>query len=408
MDKNKEGKMSGNDNKSEKKSDSDKNNVPKNDSSRSDFRFGNDLDNISVGEMAYLVIKNLESRGFSTKNLDVSRIEKNIKAMIFKVTAPLTKNEFNGVENEDDIGFIEVMKRNTSDLEDDPRNRAKQIDPFEFKDILYSSSEIEQDHNEAVKIVREKQKYEKKQFVVTDLPYERRIFNEGYRKLLSDSMEASICAMSNVYKWFGEECAGQRTSNADDIISKADMILEVPALDQKNIKVNKLFAGVKIDVTTAKTIEVRAKIDEGVKRLKDYIQRPGDKTAERRISVLYYIDNNGNKMKIEPVIPLVLSVDFYEAEKFNRLINISLESPIKSMEASLSYELLAAHPLKKNLVRQIVDQLKMLMENFPSAAKEGRGFSKEAEQIGLRIEMLYEFFCSVQSKQRVYDTEKMK
>jgi hypothetical protein len=330
------------------------------------------------------------------------KLAETVKTMAGQMCANLTKEEFDGDKRGSRSDFIEVIKQCTTKLEDVPEYRAKQIDPTNFKDILYSEDQINIDHNRAVKIVEEMQKINRKNFSVQDLAYEKRLSNDGYRKLLSDAMEASICMVSNYHKWFGE-CAGQRTAFADDVISKADMVLEVPSLDHTNKKAGNFFAGLKIDVTTANSIEVAAKKEEGTRRLKDYIKgRTGDEKAARRVSVLYYIDKDGNKMKIEPIIPLVLSIDFFEAERLIKFINILLEISDKgSIEAFVANAIMSAHPLRADLVGQMVEQLEILMKEFPSVAKEdGFGFGNKAERVGQQIEKLYKFFRFEQTKEK--------
>ena len=333
-----------------------------------------------------------------------TKLAETVKTMAGQMCANLTKEEFDGDKRGSRDDFIEVIKASTIKLEDVPEYRAKQIDPTNFKDILYSEDQINNDHNRAVKIVEEMQKINRKNFSVQDLAYEKRLSNDGYRKLLSDAMEASICMVSNYHKWFGE-CTGQRTAFADDVISKADMVLEVPSLDHANKKAGNFFVGVKIDVTTAKSTEVAAKKEEGIKRLQAYIaRRTDDEKAARRVSVLYHIDKDGNKMKIEPIIPLVLSIDFLEAERLIKFINILLEIPDKgSIEAFVANAIMSAHPLQADLVGQMVEQLEILKEKFPStakAAKASSSFSDEAKRIGEQIEKLYKFFSFQLTKEK--------
>ena len=80
-----------------------------------------------------------------------------------------------------------------------------------------------------------------------------------------------------------------------------------------------------------------------------------------------------------------------------------MESSPKSLESSVFDELLTAHPLKSELVMQMVNQLEVLKKEFPSTRKEGSGFNEQAGQIGRRVEKLYNFFRAVRDSQKVFE-----
>jgi hypothetical protein len=299
-------------------------------------------------------------------NLD-AKFESLKEKLARELFSPLTEDGFEGF----DKTILHVREHyDESNKRPDPMTYIK-------PNGLYTETEVIADMKEAQEV------YSKRQ-VVAEKPiqsFDRRSEKEcRYRDFLADAYESAFIGMSNEFDWFGKDCRIQRSSFEDDVLAGTDCVIEFFDDDDKD---SNIFSGLKIDLTTSSQYDIKVgKEKDKTNIFLDFLKN-GPKARDfikRQNTVKYFTDRSGKQHEIQPIIPIVLTTDFEEAESLIRAVEATTEEPLNTgYPKELIRDIFKTHPIQLDYINQIINQLRNLKEIINTGVRGYRAQQAENE-----------------------------